>query len=122
MNHVEVRLLIPAPYIISLADFTRLQHAADSRSVVLHIEPVTDLLTVAVDRERLACKSIVNDKWDELLREMVWAVVVGAVGGQDRQPIGVVLGADEVVRGGLAGRIGAIRLELLGLGECGISR
>ena len=44
--------------------------------MILHIEPVADLLTVAVDGEGLAGKGVVNDEWDELLWEMVGTVVV----------------------------------------------
>jgi hypothetical protein len=71
--------------------------------MVLDVEPVTDLLTVAIDRQRLARQGVVDDQRDELFREVVRAVVVGAVGGQYRQAVGVVVGADEMVAGSFAG-------------------
>ena len=63
-----------------------------------------------------------NDERDELLWKVVRAVVVGAVRCEDREPVGVVVGPNEVVRGGLAGRVGTIRLVLLALCECRIGR
>jgi hypothetical protein len=62
--------------------------------MVLDVEPVADLLAVTVDGQRLAGEGIVDAQRDELFREVVGAVVVGAVGGERRQAVGVVVGAD----------------------------
>ena len=48
---------------------------------------------------------------------MIGTVVVGAVGGQNRQTEGVMVGTHEMIRGRLARRIGAVRFVLLSLGE-----
>ena len=49
--------------------------------------------------------------------EMIGPVVVRAVGGERRQAVGVVPGADQVIGGGLAGRVGRVGLVGRGLGE-----
>jgi hypothetical protein len=53
----------------------------------------------------------------QLLGEVEGPVVVRAVGDDDRQPIGLPPGADEVVRGRLGGRIGRARVVGRRLGE-----
>ena len=103
VDDVEVRLLVPPADVIGLTHLAGLEHATYGGGVVLHIEPVTDLLAVTVDRERLTGEGVVDDQRDELLGEVVGAVIVGAIRREDRKAVGVVVGTDEVVRGGLAG-------------------
>ena len=122
MDDIEVRLLVPASDIVGLPHPSGLEDPADGGGVVLYIEPVAHLLAIAIDGERLAGESVVDDQGNQLLREMVGAVVVGAVRGHHRQAVGMVVGSDEVVGGCFAGGIGTIRLVLLGLGESRIRR
>ena len=72
------------------------------------VEPVADLEAVAVDRERLAGEGVVDHQGDELFGELIRAVVVGAVGDERGQAIGVVPGADEVVGRGFGRGVGAV--------------
>ena len=51
---------------------------------------------------------------------MVGAVVIGAVGGEHRQPVGVVVGAHQMVAGRFARRIRAVGFVAVGLGEGGL--
>ena len=83
MNDIEVRLLIPATDVIGLPHPASLKHTADRGCVILYVEPVAHLLTIAVNREGLAGESVVDHKRDELLGEVVGAVIVGAVRRED---------------------------------------
>ena len=67
--------------------------------MVIHIEPVADVVALAVDGQRLAVHRVQDHQRDELLGELIRAVVVGAVGGDDGQAVGVVPGTHEVVAG-----------------------
>ena len=49
-----------------------------------------------------------DEKWYELLGELVGTVVVGAVGYYRGHAVGVVVGTDEVVARCFAGRVGAV--------------
>ena len=51
---------------------------------------------------------VVDHQGDQLLRELVRAVVVGAAGNVDRHTIGVVECHNKVVGAGFGGRIGAV--------------
>ena len=117
MDDVEVGFFVPAADVVDLAHPARFEDAADGAAVVFHIEPVADLLAVAVDGQRLAGQRIVDAQRNELFREVVGAVVVGAVGGEHRQAVGVVVGAHEVVAGGLARRVRAVGFVAVGFGE-----
>ena len=67
-------------------------------AVVFNIQPVTDILAVAVYGKLFTCKGIVDDQGDKLLRELPRTVVVGAVGSQYGKPVCMVPGADKMVR------------------------
>ena len=58
-----------------------------------------------------------DDDRDEFFRELVGAVVVGAIGGDHRQAVGVVIGAHQQVAGGLAGGVGRIGRVGRGFGK-----
>lgn len=122
LDHVEVGLFVPAADIVGLAQLPGFEDPADGAAMVLDVEPVADLLAVAVDRHRLAGQGVVDHQWDELFREVVGAVVVRAVGGQHRQPVGVVIGPHQVVGGRLGRRVGTVRLVAVVLGEGRIAR
>jgi hypothetical protein len=85
--------------------------------MVAHVEPVAHLHAVAVHRQRAARQSVDDHQRDELFREVIGTVVVAAIGGQHRQPVGVVVGPHQVVARGLAGRIRAVGLVGMALGE-----
>ncbi len=50
MYNVEVGLLVPATDVVGFAQLAGFKHAADGTAVVFDVEPVTDLLTVTIDR------------------------------------------------------------------------
>jgi len=83
MDDLKVRFFIPTADIISLPNPASFQHAADGGTVIAHIEPVANLLPIAVDREWLSCKSVVDNERNEFLGKMVGAVVVRAICGED---------------------------------------
>ena len=64
-DDVEVGPLVDAADIVGLTGATALEHRPDGGGVVLHVEPVADLLAVAVDRERLAVEGVEDDQRDE---------------------------------------------------------
>ena len=80
--------------------------------MVLHIEPVADILSTTIDRKGLAMAYIVDEQRDELLRELVRAVVIRAVGHDGRQAVCIVIGTDEMVRRGLRGAVWTMRVVL----------
>ena len=81
------------------------------------MQPVPHVLALAVDRQALAAQRADDDERDQLLGEMIGAVVVGAVGGEGRQSVSVMPGADEMIGSGLAGGVGRVGCVGRRLGE-----
>lgn len=62
------------------------------------IEPVAYIFTLTVDGEGLAVTDVVDEQRDQFFRELVWTIVVGAVGHDGGHSVCVVVGAHEMVR------------------------
>jgi hypothetical protein len=120
VDDIDVVALAAASDVIGLAAPAVVQHAAEGRAMVLDVEPVANVLAVAVHRKSLALQCVVDHQRDQLLGKLEWAVVVGAVGGQRRQVVGVKVGADEVIGSSLGGGIRAVGRVRCGLAKCWI--
>ena len=51
------RLVIPS-HIIGFSDITTVDHPPDGFAMIPHIEPIADLLSIAINWERLALNSV----------------------------------------------------------------
>ena len=69
-----------------------------SACMILYIEPVTHILATAIYRKRLTVADIIDEQRDELLRELVWAIVVRAVSHDGRHAVCVMVCTYEMVR------------------------
>ena len=75
------------------------------------MEPVTDIFTGSVYGKLFICQGAADDQGDQLLREMIGAVVVGAARYGHRQSVRSVVRQHEKVCACLRGRIGAGGVE-----------
>ena len=103
--------------IVGLADNTFGNNLIQRARVVFDKQPVADLHTVAVNGQRFAVERVQNHQRNEFFREMVRAVVVGAVGYNGRQTVSTQPCADEVVAGRFRSRVGAGRCVWRGLSK-----
>ncbi|EOC02938.1 hypothetical protein NM82_2207 [Neisseria meningitidis NM82] len=103
--------------IVGFADNTFGNNLIQCARVVFDKQPVADLHTVAVHRQRFAVKRVQNHQRNEFFRKMVRTVVVGAVGYNGRQTVSPLPRADEVVAGRFRGRVGAGRRVGRGFGK-----
>ena len=83
-----------------------LHHQPHGAVVVFHIEPIPDVFAVPIDWEGFSFPHVQDHQGDKFFRELVGAVVVGTVGQGNGEAVGVVVGQNQVVASGLAGRIG----------------
>ena len=81
------------------------------------MDPVADVLALAVEFRLDPVDDVGDLPGDELLHVLVGAVVVGAVGDRGAQPVGAGPGAHEHVGAGLGGAVGARRVVRRLLGE-----
>ncbi|MNO04949.1 hypothetical protein D3C81_2261520 [compost metagenome] len=61
MHHFDVLLFVMTANVVRLADHTFGYHFVQCAGVVFDIEPVTNLIAFAVDRQWLALQCIEND-------------------------------------------------------------
>ena len=111
---VDVAPFVEPAYIIGVGDGSFVIDEVDGASVVHHIEPVAYVFAFAIDGEGAAVADVVDEQRDELLGELVGAVIVRAVADERRHAVGVVVGAHEMVARGFRGRVG--RMGTIGSG------
>ena len=89
----------------------------DGRGVVLGVDPVADVLALAVELGAHAVDDVGDLPGDELLHVLVGAVVVGAVGDRGVQTVGAGPGAHKHVGGRLCRAVRRARVVRRLLGE-----
>ena len=77
-------LVVLAADVVDLARRALVQDELDPGAVILGVQPLTHLLAVAVDGERLALERVRDEQRHELLRVLVRTIGVGAA--RDRGP------------------------------------
>ena len=97
LDDVNVLPLVEPSYIIGIGDLSLVEDKVNGPRVVFHIQPVTHILSCAIDRERLAVAYIVDEQRNKLLRELVRTIVVRAVRNNRRHTVGVVERPHEMV-------------------------
>ena len=121
-NHAQDRDVV---LLAVSSDEVGLPHAAlgedvpHGGAVVLGVDPVADVLALAIELGADAVDDVGDLARDELLHVLVGAVVVGAVGDRGAQAVGAGPGADQHVGGRLGRAVGAGRLVRRLLGELG---
>ena len=78
----------------------------DGLAVILHIQPVPHVLSLAVHRQGLVVQGVGDHQGDQLLREVVGTVVVAAAAYRAGEAEGPVIRHDQQVRAGFAGGVG----------------
>ncbi len=119
-DDLDIGLFVPAAHIVDLTQSPGFKHTADRTAMVLDVQPVAHLHSVAVHRQGLARQRVDDHQRDEFFGKVVGAVVVAAIGGQHRQAVGVLPSAHQVVAGGFARTVGAVGLVTVGFGESGV--
>ena len=121
-NHAQDRdvvLLAICAYEVGLPHPALGEDIPDRGGVVLGVDPVADVLALAVELGAHAVDDVGDLPGDELLHVLVGSVVVGAIGDRGAQAVGAGPGAHEHVGGRLGGAVGARRPVGRLLGELG---
>ncbi len=117
VRDVEVGHLIAAAHVVDLAGDAVFHGRPDARAVVLDVDPVADLLPVAVHRQLLAVEGVGDEQRDELLGVLARSVGVRSARDDGVDAERAVPGEHLQVAPGLAGRVWAGRLDRVGLVE-----
>ena len=65
--------------------------------MILDVEPVPNVAAGPVYRKLPPFETVEDRQWDKLLGKVIGAIVVGAIRDQDRQAIGVMPAANQVI-------------------------
>ena len=109
LNDLYILLFIMSADIVCFKKPALLLYHIDGLCMILHVQPVAHILAVSVYGQLSSMKRIVDNQRNELLRELIRAIVVGAVSDVRREMIGIHIGFNKHVRAGLACGIGAVR-------------
>src|SRR5437868_1667475 len=120
-DYFDIGLFVASANLVSLADSAFGQHGANGVAVISNVHPVAHIFPVTVNGQRLTLARIQNHEWNELFGKLVWAVVVGAVGGGNRKLVRVMISTHQVIGSRFRGGVRAIGLVALGLAECRIT-
>ncbi len=120
VGQLAVGDLVVRADVVDLADRAPVEHELDGAVVVLDVDPVAHVATVAVQRHLGAVEQVGGEQRDDLLRELVRPEVVRAAGDDDRQAVGRHVGEGDQVRAGLGRRVRRARRQLVGLGEAAL--
>ena len=101
LDDVDVLPLVEAADVIRIGYFTLMENEVNSTGMILYIQPVAHILTLAVDGQRLAMTDVVDEQRNQFLRELIRSVVVRAVGHDDGHAVSVVISTYKVVTGSL---------------------
>lgn len=118
-EHGNVVLLAISPDEVGLPHAALREDVPDGRGMVLGVDPVADVLALAVELGAHAVDDVGDLARDELLNVLVGAVVVGAVGDRGAKPVGTRPCAHEHVGAGLGARVRRGRAIRRLLGELG---
>ena len=88
----QVGALVQTTDIIGAPGLAPLEHHLKGAGVILDVQPVADLVPLAIDRQRFASQRLDDDQRYELFREVEGPVIVGAVGHHHGQVIGMTPG------------------------------
>lgn len=91
LDNVDVLHLVVAAHIVDFADLAVVDDEVNRLAVILHIQPVTHVFALAVNRQRLVCQGIGDHQRNQLFREVIRAVVVRASGNRYRETISSVV-------------------------------
>ena len=108
MNDLNVLLLVVSADVVTLAQFSFFLNHVDCLCMVIYIEPVTNILTITIYRQRFALQCVVDYQRNQFLRELIRAIVVAATGNVAREFISIKICLGQHVSTCLACRVGAV--------------
>ena len=83
-DNVDVSPFGTAADIVGLTRNALFQYGEQSLAMIDHIEPISDIFSISVDRQRFIFVDIDDHQWDQFFRKLEWTKIIGAVGDDGR--------------------------------------
>src|ERR1700730_13183837 len=84
-NHQQIGSFVAATNIVGVANLTMLQHKGQRFGMILHVKPVSHVLSVSINGQRFILETPCDDTGNQLFRKVIRAVVVRAIRHHRRQ-------------------------------------
>src|ERR1700730_481126 len=98
LYYVEVRAFVATADIIRLTWPPLGKDQVKGSGMILDIEPITDIGAFPIDRKRLSLQGIEDDQRNQLLRKMIWSIVIRAVRNDNRKAVGSMPCHSQMIR------------------------
>src|SRR5262249_39056601 len=108
MRDLQVRPLGASAQVVDFAYPTAREHLGNSAAMIADVNPVPDVPSAAVDRDRLILEQVCNEQGEQLFGKLIWTVVIRAARDERRKPEGMMVGAHKKIGRRLRRRIGAV--------------
>ena len=112
LDDIDVLPLVETADVVSLGNLTLVENHIDGTGMIHYIQLVAHILTLTIYWQWLAMTDVVDEQRNQLLWELVWTIVVGAVGHDGRHTVCIVESTNEVVRACLGCRLWRVRIVL----------
>src|SRR5690606_12272068 len=109
-DQIDIFPLVETSDVVSTSIFSLMKHKIDSTCVIDHIQPIAGIVTIAIDRYWLVVQYIVNTQRNQFFGKMIGTVIVGTIGNDDRQSVGIVVSAHHVIGSCFGSRIRRMRI------------
>jgi len=97
LDDINVLPFVETSDVVGFGYLTIMEDNINGTCMILYKQPVTYVLSLAVNREWLLVADVVDEERNQFFGELIGAVVVRAVGDDSRHSVGVVEGTYEVV-------------------------
>ena len=88
----------PPPILYCSPTLALPQGKQNAPTVVFNVQPITDVLSIAIDWEGFALKSVQKHQRNKFFRKLIWAIIIGTTRDQRMQTIRLVIGSDKMIR------------------------
>jgi len=105
LHQVNIAQLGVAADGIGFADSAAGHNSVEGFHVILYKNPVADIFSVSVYRNGRSAERLTDNYRNQLLGELIGAIIVGAICDKSRQAVSVCPSAYQVVGGGLTGGV-----------------
>ena len=83
LGDLDVAALAAAADVVDLAGRAALEHHVERRAMIGHVQPVTHVLTIAVERQRLVREGVGDEQRDDLLGVLARSEIVRGAADED---------------------------------------
>src|SRR6185369_3044608 len=84
LYHLDIAFLVVAAHVVGFTRPAAREHSADRCTVILHIQPITNILAVTIHGKLSSLVCVQDDERDQFLGKLEGAIIVGAIGSEYR--------------------------------------